>query len=137
MAILGWVGTDVFKLWIKDFRKKDEAWSSAHLKRGGPRSPHDMLVFNGSRFACLHSSLPLPKPRFYCVEKRTRCPERSTIIQGSCRENNSCPASLSGTRLGQAPAFRLLQAALHDLQAQPLPKFIAGLWEQTSLPKSQ
>ena len=88
MAILGWVGTNVIELWIKDFRKKDEAWSSTHLKRGGPRSPHDVLVFNGSGFACLHCRLLLPKPRLYCVVKRTRCPERSTTIQGRCREDN-------------------------------------------------
>ena len=94
VAILGWVGTNVFELWIKDFRKKDETAPSAHLQRRGPRSPYDVLEFNGSRFACLHCRLLLPHPRFDCVEKRTRRPETSKTIQGWRRADNRCPTSL-------------------------------------------
>jgi len=94
VTILGWVGTNVFELWIKDFRKKDETAPSAHLQRRGPRSPYDVLEFNGSRFACLHCRLLLPHPRFDCVEKRTRRPETSKTIQGWRRADNRCPTSL-------------------------------------------
>jgi hypothetical protein len=82
VAILGWVGTNMFELWINDFRKKHETAPSAHLHRRGPGSPHHVLVFEGSRFACLHGRLLLSNPGFYCDQKPTRRPERSTTVEG-------------------------------------------------------